>query len=130
MIDMIGARQEPALVPSNSILEKKRESERLQAEVEAFLAKGGHIKTEAAAFASIPWPMTDNQAMRMLVSVNRIAYLYAVSVGKLIELSKQPGFPVAYSHRGETKFSAIEIDAFLKKHNPIREVALGDDDDE
>lgn len=96
---------------------KQEESRRMAAETEEFMARGGEIRRDMQGFAPVPWPMTDRQALRLTVSLAKVLVIYGVSRGRLMELRTHAGFPIAYMHQGELKFSAKDMAAFMVRQS-------------
>jgi hypothetical protein len=87
----------------------------LCADVEAFLASGGQIKTATKRPEAIPYLGTDKQANAVLCTAEGCAVRIGLRVETFLAHATESTFPQCYLHMGERKWKWKEVHAWRRR---------------
>lgn len=87
----------------------------LSADVEAFLARGGQIKTVTQRPEAIPYQGTDKQAGAVLCTAEGCAARLGMRLDNFLVHANEPTFPQCYLHMGERKWYWKEVHQWRRR---------------
>ena len=95
------------------------EREQLEADVAAFLAKGGIISQPARSLYPVKWMGNEADAKKLLKPAGTLAGTCKMSVEKFELMAREPGFPTCYLFKGEQHWASQPVREYMRRKRGI-----------